>query len=57
MNSNIEQGELFSDSLLTEIKEKFYHVEFDPIQNKKEYFSIILVALFDLKQQLINSNN
>ena len=38
MNSNIEQGELFSDSLLTEIKEKFYHVEFDPIQNKKRIF-------------------
>ena len=38
MNSNIEQGELFSDSLLTDIKEKFYHVDFDPIQNKKRIF-------------------
>ncbi|MDN2664101.1 aminotransferase class V-fold PLP-dependent enzyme [Psychromonas sp. 14N.309.X.WAT.B.A12] len=38
MKSNIEQGEFFSDSLLKEIKEKFYHVDIDPIQNKKRIF-------------------
>jgi len=38
MKSNIEQGELFSDSLLKEIKEKFYHIDIDPIQNKKRIF-------------------
>jgi len=38
MNSNVQQGEFFSDSLVKEIKDKFYHVDIDPIKNKKRIF-------------------
>jgi selenocysteine lyase/cysteine desulfurase len=37
MNS-IEQGELFNDSMVKEIKEKFYHVDIDPVKNTKRIF-------------------
>ncbi|MFK7984169.1 MAG: aminotransferase class V-fold PLP-dependent enzyme [Saprospiraceae bacterium] len=32
------QGELFSETLTKAIKEKFYHVDIDPISNKKRLF-------------------
>ena len=35
MSYNEQQGEFFSDSLVKEIKDKFYHVDIDPITNKK----------------------
>ncbi len=38
MTYNIQQGEFFSDSMVKEIKERFYHVDIDPIQNKKRIF-------------------
>ncbi len=38
MNHNPPQGELFSNALTKEIKEKFYHVDIDPITNKKRLF-------------------
>jgi len=38
MKYNLERGELFSNLLIKEIKEKFYHVNIDPIENKKRLF-------------------
>lgn len=38
MSYNEQQGEFFSDSLVKEIKDKFYHVDIDPITNKKRLF-------------------
>ena len=38
MQHKSAQGELFSDELLKAIKEKFYHVDVDPISNKKRLF-------------------
>ena len=38
MVCSVEQGELFSNTLVKEIKEKFYHVDIDPIKNKKRLF-------------------
>ncbi|MEL0658699.1 aminotransferase class V-fold PLP-dependent enzyme [Psychromonas arctica] len=38
MSYNEQQGEFFSDSLVKEIKNKFYHVDIDPITNKKRLF-------------------
>jgi len=38
MKYNIEQGELFSKSLSEMIKDKFYHVDIDPINKTKRLF-------------------
>lgn len=38
MKYNIEQGELFSESLSEMIKDKFYHVDIDPINKTKRLF-------------------
>ncbi|MEO9945832.1 aminotransferase class V-fold PLP-dependent enzyme [Paraglaciecola sp.] len=38
MNNKIEHGELFSDLMIKEIKDKFYHVDIDPISNKRRLF-------------------
>ena len=38
MKHKLAQGEFFSDSLIKEIKEKFYHVDIDPISNKRRLF-------------------
>ena len=38
MKHKLAQGELFSDSMIKAIKEKFYHVDIDPITNKKRLF-------------------
>lgn len=38
MNDKINQGELFDEQLSKEIKELFYHVDEDPILNKKRLF-------------------
>lgn len=37
MNYNVPQGELFSDSMAKEIKEKLYHVDVEPITVFKRY--------------------
>ena len=38
MQHKSEQGEFFSDALTKAIKEKFYHVDIDPISHKKRLF-------------------
>ena len=38
MQHQLTQGKFFSNSLIKEIKEKFYHVDIDPITNKKRLF-------------------
>ncbi len=38
MNVNLNQGQLFDEQLSREIKGKFYHVDIDPIANKKRIF-------------------
>ena len=38
MKYNVEQGELFSESLSEMIKDKFYHVDIDPINKTKRLF-------------------
>jgi len=38
MDSKVATGELFSDALTRDIKDKFYHVDIDPISNKKRLF-------------------
>ena len=38
MKDNVEQGQLFSELLSKEIKDKFYHVDIDPISKTKRLF-------------------
>lgn len=38
MNKDFNKGELFSEELLKEIQEKFYHVDLDPIYNAERIF-------------------
>lgn len=38
MKYNVEQGQLFSELLSQEIKDKFYHVDIDPINKTKRLF-------------------
>lgn len=38
MKEDLNQGQLFDEELSREIKEKFYHVDWDPILNKRRIF-------------------
>jgi len=38
MRENVEQGQLFNELLSKEIKDKFYHVDIDPINKTKRLF-------------------
>ncbi|MGX9417777.1 aminotransferase class V-fold PLP-dependent enzyme [Vibrio sp. WJH972] len=38
MQYNSDNGEFFSESLMKEIKDKFHHIDIDPIENKKRLF-------------------
>jgi len=38
VNNDINMGQLFNEELSKEIKEKFYHVDFDPIYNTERLF-------------------
>ena len=38
MKDNVEQGQLFNELLSKEIKDKFYHVDIDPINKTKRLF-------------------